>query len=90
MGELEYLGIVLSEKGGSEMVVRARVKTAWCKRSELAGVIDNKRMPRKVEATLYTSVLKLVLLYGLEACALTSKEEKILKTTEMQMLRRIY
>ena len=38
---------------------------------------------------MYKTVLRLVLLFGLEACALTRKEEKILETTEMRMLRRI-
>ena len=39
VGELKYLGIMLSEEGGSETAVRARVKTAWSKWRELAGVM---------------------------------------------------
>ena len=38
---------------------------------------------------LHLTVLRQVLLQGLEVCALTRKEEKILETMEMRMLRRI-
>lgn len=38
---------------------------------------------------VYITVIRVVLLYGLETCALTRKEKKILQTTEMGMLRRI-
>ena len=69
---------MLSEKGGSETAVQARVKTAWNKRRELPGVINDIRMPRKLKVKLYLTVLRRVLLYGLEVCALTRKEEKIL------------
>ena len=76
-------------RGGSETVVRARVKMAWNKWRELAGVVNDKQMPRKVKVKLYRTVLRPVLLYGLEACSLTRKEEKILETTEMRILRGI-
>ena len=86
MGEFKYLGIMLSEEGGLETAVQAKVKRAWSKWRELAGVIHDRRMPRKLKVKLYTTVLRPELLNGLEACALTRKEEKILETTEMQML----
>ena len=56
---------------------------------EGAGRGNDKRMPRKLKVKLYTTVLRPEQLYGLEPCALTRKEEMILETSEMRMLRRI-
>ncbi|XP_063607366.1 uncharacterized protein LOC134781988 [Penaeus indicus] len=81
---------MVSEGGGSEPAirVRVRVKAAWNKWRELSGVINDKRMPRKIKVKLYETVVRLVIVHGLETCALT-KEERLLVSTEMGMLRRI-
>ena len=71
------------------MAVRARVKPAWSKWRELSSVITDIRMPRKLKVKLYETVVRPIILYGLETCALTRKEERLLVTTEMRMLRMI-
>ncbi|XP_047501193.1 uncharacterized protein LOC125047125 [Penaeus chinensis] len=70
--------MLMSEGGGSEPSIRARLKAAW-----------DKRMPRKIKVKLYETVVRPVILYGLETCALTKKEERLLVTKDMWMLRRI-
>ena len=64
----------ISEEGGSEEAVRARVSATWAKWRDLSGVISDIRP---------------VLLYGAECLTVRKKEEQILEKTEMRMLRRI-
>ena len=85
----KYLGLVLSEGGGSEAAVKARVTAAWNKWREVSGVVGDRRMPRKLKVKIYTTVIRPVLMYGAEVWTVRKKEERLLETTEMRMLRRI-
>lgn len=87
--EFKYLGVTIEAKGGSQVAIRARVSAAWNKWRELSGVINDKKIPRKLKVKLYNTVIRPVLLYGAEVWTMGRKEEKILETTEMRMLRRI-
>jgi len=89
VGKFKYLGTSMSESGGSEEAVKARVSAAWAKWRELNGVIYDKKMPRNLKMKIYKSIIRPVLLYGAEVWALRKKEERLLETTEMKMLRRI-
>ena len=89
MNKFKYLGVTISEEGGSEEAVRARVSAAWGKWRDISGVISDKNMPRKLKIKLYLTVIRPVLLYGAECWTIRKKEEKILEKTEMRMLRRI-
>ena len=40
----KYLGFTVSEEGGSEKEVRARVSAAWDKWRDLSGIISDKNM----------------------------------------------
>ena len=46
VNKLKYLGVTISEEGGSEEAVRARVSAAWGKWRDISGVISDKNMPR--------------------------------------------
>ena len=85
----KYLGVTISAKGDSEEAVRARVRAAWMRWREISGVICDKKMPRKLKVRLYKTVIRPIILYGAETWTMNKKEEKILETTEMRMLRRI-
>ena len=89
VNKFKYLGVTISEEGGSEEAVRARVSAAWGKWRDLSGVISDKKMPRKLKIKLYMTVIRPVLLYGAECWTVRKKEEQILEKTEMRMLRRI-
>ena len=90
VNKFKYLGVTISEEGGSEEAVRARVSAAWGKwRDPPYGVISDKKMPRKLKIKLYMTVIRPVFLYGAECWTVRKKEEQILEKTEMRMLRRI-
>ena len=89
MNTFKYLGVTISEEGGSEEAVRARVSAAWGEWRDISGVISDKNMPRKLKIKLYITVIRPVLLYGEECWTVRKKEEHILEKTEMSMLRRI-
>ena len=85
----KYLGVTVSKEGGFEQAVRARITAAWNKWRECSGVIYDKKIPRKLKVKIYTTVIRPVLLYGAEVWTTRKKEEKLMETTEMRMLRRI-
>ena len=85
----KYLGLVLSEEGKSEEAVKARVTAAWNKWKEVRGVVGDRKMPRKLKVKIYETVIRPVLTYGAEVWTVRKKEERLLETTEMRMLRRI-
>ena len=87
--QFKYLGVTLSEEGGSETAVKARVKAGWQKWRELGPVIADKKIPTKLKTKLYTTVMRPVILYGAECWTIRVKEENILEKTETRMLRRI-
>ena len=89
MNKIQYVDVIISEKGGSEEAVRARVSATWGKWRDLSGVISDKKMPRKFNIKLYVTVVRPVLLYGAECWTFKKKEEQILKNIEIKMLRRI-
>ena len=51
-----------NEKGGSEVEVRARVKAVRAKWRELAEVMNDKKMPKKLKAKVYKVMIRPVLL----------------------------
>ena len=85
----KYLGVTVSKEGGFEQAVRARITAAWNKWRECSGVIYDRKIPRKLKVKIYTTVIRPVLLYGAEVWTTRKKEEKLMETTEMRMLRRI-
>ena len=89
VNKFKYLGVTISEEGGSEKVIRARFSAAWGKWRDLSGVICDKKMSRKLKIKLYMTVIRPVLLYGVECWTIRKKEEQILEKTEMRMLRKI-
>ena len=53
VNKFKYLGVTISEEGGSVEAVRARVSAAWDKWRDISGVISDKNMPRKLKIKLY-------------------------------------
>ena len=87
VNSFRYLGVTLSEKGGSELAVRARVKAAWNKWRECSGVMHDKKMPIRLKVKIYRTVIRPLILYGAETWVTRGAEERILESTEMRMLR---
>ena len=89
VNKFKYFGVTISEEGGSEEAVRARVSAACGKWRDLSGVISDKKMPRKLKIKVYMTDIRPVLLYLPDCWTVGKKEEQILEKTEMKMLRRI-
>ena len=79
MNKFKYLGVTISDEGGSEEAVRARVNAVWGKWRDLSRVISDKKMPKKLKKELYMTVIRPVLLYGAECWTVRNKEEQILE-----------
>ena len=75
----KYLGVTISEEGGSEEAVRPRVSGTWAKWRDVSGVISDKNTPRKLKIKLYMTDIRPVLLYGAQCWTVRKKEEKILE-----------
>ena len=89
VNKFKYFGVTISEEGGSEEAVSARVSAACGKWRYLSGVISDKKMPRKLKIKVYMTDIRPVLLYLPDCWTVGKKEEHILEKTEMKMLRRI-
>ena len=85
----KYLGVTISQEGGSEEAVRARINPAWSKWKNFIRIIYDRRMPRKLKVKIYETLIRGVMLYGAEVWTVRRKEERMLEKTEMKMLRRV-
>ncbi|XP_073698816.1 uncharacterized protein [Garra rufa] len=85
--EFRYLGSVLSSDGDLLPDIRARVNAAWAKWRQVTGVLCDRRMPIRLKAKVYKTIVHPVALYGAECWPATAKHERILHNMEMRMLR---
>src|SRR6218665_607365 len=83
----KYLGSVMNAKDGCEQDVKNRIKAAWQKWKDLAGVLFDAKMPKYLKGKVYKIMIRLVLMYGAEAWSVTRREEGLLERTEIRMLR---
>ena len=65
------------------------VNTSWLKWKEVRPNITDKKMPMRLKAKVYTTVVRPVLAYGSECWGLKKKGQRKLLTTEMSMLRKM-
>ena len=63
MNKFKYVGVTISEEGGSEEAVRARVNAACGKWRDLSRVISDKKIPRRLKIKVYMTDIRPVLLY---------------------------
>ena len=61
VNKFKYFGVTISEEGGSEEAVRARVSAACGKWRDLSGIISDKKMPRKLKIKVYMTDIRPVL-----------------------------
>ena len=60
---------------------------AWSKWRYLTGVICDKKVPTKMKLLIYQTVIRPTLLYGCETWPMSVKDEKLMATIEMIMVR---
>ena len=79
---LKYLGTSIAEKGGMETAIAKRVGAGWMNWKKCSGVLCDKRMPVKLKGTVYRTVVRPAMLYGVETWATIKRQ-----VNEMRMLR---
>ena len=72
--EFKYLGSTVQESGGCEREVKKRVQAGWNGWRKVSGVICDRRLPARVKGKVYSSVVRLAMVYGLETVAVTKKQ----------------
>jgi hypothetical protein len=83
----KYLGSLISSDGDTLPDARARVNAAWLKWRQVTGVLCDRKMPTRLKAKIYKTVVRPVALYGSECWPVTIKHEQTLHVMEMRMLR---
>ena len=84
--EFKYLGSTVQENGSCEREVK-RVQAGWNGWRKVSGVICDRRLPARVKAKVYSSVIRPAMVYGLETVAVTMKQVEEMEVAEMKMLR---
>ena len=85
--EFKYLGSTMQESGGCEREVKKRVQAGWNGWRRVSGVICDRRLPARVKGKVYSSMVRLAMVYGLETVAVTKKQVEEMEVAEMKMLR---
>ena len=85
--EFKYLGSTVQESSSCEREVKKRVQAGWYGWRKVSGVICDKRLQARVKGKVYRSVVRPVMVYGLETVAVTKKQAEEMKVAKMKMLR---
>ena len=85
--QFKYLGSTVQSNGECSGEVKKRIQAGWNGWRRVSAVICDQKIAPRVKGRMYKSVVRPAMLYGLEAVALTKKQEAELEVAEMKMLR---
>ena len=85
--EFKYLGSTVQGSGSCEREIKRRVQAGWSGWRRILGVICDRRLPARVKGKVYSLVVRLAMLYGLETVAVTKKQIEEMEVAETKMLR---
>ena len=85
--EFKYFGSTVQESGSCEREEKKSVQAGWNGWRKVSGIICDMRLPAKVKGKVYSSVVRPVMVYGLETVAVTKKQVKEMEVPEIKMLR---
>ena len=85
--EFKYLGSTVQKSGSCEREVKKRVQAESNGWRRVSGVICDRRLPARVKGKVYSLVVILAMVYGLETVAVTKKQVEEMKVAETKMLR---
>ena len=85
--EFKYLGSTVQESGSCEKEVKKRVQAGLNGWRRVLGVICDRRLLARVKAKVFSSVVRLAMVKGLETVAVTKKQVEEVEVTEMKMLK---
>ena len=72
--KFRYLGSTVQESGSCKMEVKRRVQIGRNKWKKVSGVICDRRLPARVKGKVYSSVVRISMMYGFETVAVTKKK----------------
>ena len=77
----------MQESGGCEREVKKKLQEEWNRWRKVLGVTCDRRLPTIVKGKVYSFVVRLAMVYGLETVAVTKKQVQKMQVAEMKMLR---
>lgn len=90
VGELEYLGVILSSDGRVDKEVRNRISKANKVYYQINNtLVGKKELSKKAKIQLYKTIYVPTILYGAETWAILDKHRSAITASEMRYLRRI-
>ena len=85
--DFKYLGSTVQSNGECGREVKKRVQAGWNGWRRMSGVICDRRVPARVQGTMYKVAVRPAMLYGLETVALTKRQKAEMEVAELKMLR---
>ena len=85
----KYFGVVVDEGNKQETELTARIGKYTQNFMMMYPLLKEKQIPRDVKTTIYSTILKPILIYGGECWSLTAKTSSRLQAAEMKILRTI-
>ena len=85
--EFKYLGSTVQMDGGTGREVQKRIQAGWGTWRKIMTVFCDRRVPPKLKGRLYKVMVRPAMLYGIEALAVTKRQESKMEVAEMKMLR---
>ena len=77
----------MQESGSCDREVKKRVQAGLNRWRRVSGVICDRRLPARVKGKVYSSMVRLAIVYGLETLVVTKKQVEEMEVAEMKMLR---
>jgi hypothetical protein len=90
VSQFKYLGSLLTGENDATPAVKERIAAANRCLFGLHKVLRSNYISANKKVQIYKTVLRPVLIYGLESCTLTEEDENLLEVFERKVLRKIY
>ncbi|XP_047492005.1 uncharacterized protein LOC125041211 [Penaeus chinensis] len=85
--EFKYLGSTVQSDGASIKEIGKRIQAGWNAWRKITGLLCDRRVPAKLKGRIFKTMVRPVMLYGMEAVAVTKGQERKMEVAEMRMLR---
>ncbi|KAK3527894.1 hypothetical protein QTP86_010986 [Hemibagrus guttatus] len=85
--EFKYLGSTVQSNGECEKEVKERVQAGWNGWRKVSGGLCDRKISARIMGKVYRTVVRLVMLYGLETVSLRKRQESELEVAELKMSR---
>ncbi|KAK3550711.1 hypothetical protein QTP70_003966 [Hemibagrus guttatus] len=85
--EFKYLGSTVQCHGECGKEVKKRVQAGWNGWRKVSGDLCDQKISARINGKVYRTVVRPVMLYGLETVSLRKRQESELEVAELKMLR---